>query len=111
MVLFAPNADSEPSAAYPTLRELLGDAWLELSGWDGRFARTLRTLLRDPGALTVETLIGRRVRYITPVPLYLITSVVYFLIAALAPNVRPPSAVSGGDLRTRRVAYAYEGGW
>ena len=87
--LFCSHCGQRAIAAYPTLRELLGDAWLEVSGWDGRFARTFRTLLRHPGLLTVEALAGRRARYVSPVRLYLVASVTYFLIAALSPNVRP----------------------
>ena len=56
--------------AYPSVREMIGDAWEELSGYDGRFARTLRLLLSRPGALTIAVLEGRRVRYISRVRLY-----------------------------------------
>ena len=55
---------------YPSLREMAGDAWHEFSGWDGRFARTLRMLIH-PGVLTVEVLEGRRARYVSPLRLYL----------------------------------------
>ena len=48
--------------AYPTLRELAGDAWQELSGYDGRVVRTFRSLTRRPGALTLEVLEGHRAR-------------------------------------------------
>jgi hypothetical protein len=37
---------------YPTVRELVVDAFWELSGWDGRFALTVRALLPRPGLLT-----------------------------------------------------------
>lgn len=67
---------------------MIGDAWEELSGWDGRLARTARILLRRPGALTVEALEGRRVRYVSPVRLYLLASLVYFLCAVAVPNLR-----------------------
>ena len=67
---------------------MAGDAWQELSGWDGRLARTVRTLLRRPGALTVDTMEGRRARYVSPVRLYLLASLVYFLCAAAVPNLR-----------------------
>jgi hypothetical protein len=77
---------------YPTLREMAGDAWEELSGYDGRFARTFRMLLRHPGRLTLDVLEGRRARYITPVRLYLVASVLYFVVAAAAPNARVPQA-------------------
>jgi hypothetical protein len=68
----------------PTVRELAGDAWQELSGYDGRIMATLRGLLR-PGWLTTEYLAGRRAPYLPPLRLYLIVSVVYFVIAASAP--------------------------
>lgn len=71
--------------ANPTVSELAGDAWQELSGYDGRFAATFRNLLR-PGRLTIDYLEGRRARYLPPVRLYLIASVTYFLIAAAAPE-------------------------
>jgi hypothetical protein len=87
-------------APYPTIREMVGDAWEELSGYDGRFARTLRLLFGRPGALTVETLEGRRARYITPVRLYLLASLVYFLCAATIPNIRiaRPAAIPGSGV-------------
>ena len=79
--------------AYPTLRELAGDAWQELSGYDGRVVRTFRSLMRRPGALTLEVLEGHRARYVSPVRLYLVASVIYFLVSAASPAViRPPSA-------------------
>jgi hypothetical protein len=71
--------------ANPSVSELAGDAWHELSGYDGRVAETFRNLLR-PGRLTIDYLRGRRARYLSPVRLYLIASVVYFLAAASAPE-------------------------
>ena len=70
---------------HPTLRQLAGDAWGELSGWDGKFAQTVKTLLRHPGELTRTLLEGQRARYVSPVRLYLTCSVLYFLVAAVAP--------------------------
>jgi hypothetical protein len=80
--------------AYPSMREMVGDAWHELSGYDGRFVRTFRLLLRRPGALTIETLEGRRARYVSPVRIYLIASLIYFLVAAASPMVRSPGRVN-----------------
>jgi hypothetical protein len=79
-------------AAYPTLREMIGDAWAELSGWDGRFVRTVRTLVH-PGALTLEVLEGRRARYVSPLRLYLAASLMFFLIGAVAPSMRTSQSV------------------
>jgi hypothetical protein len=74
----------------PTVAEMLGDTWRELSGYDGRFVQTFLLLLRRPGALTLEFLAGRRVRFIAPLRLYLVASLAYFLLAAAIPNVQQP---------------------
>ena len=71
---------------YPSVRELALDAVSEFSGWDGRLSSTLRALVRSPGLLTLEFLEGRRARYVSPLRLYLTASLVYFLLAAVAPN-------------------------
>jgi hypothetical protein len=86
--------------AYPTLGELIGDTWQELSGYDGRVFRTFRHLVRRPGAMTVEVLEGHRARYVSPIRVYLVASVIYFLIAAASPNVIDPPApvIPGSDV-------------
>jgi len=71
---------------HPTVRELAGDAWHELSGYDGRIMVTIRGLAR-PGFLTREYLEGRRAHYLPPVRIYLIVSVIYFVIAASVPEM------------------------
>ena len=81
---------------YPSVRELAIDAVTEFSGWDGRLASTLRALIRRPGFLTHEFLEGRRIRYISPLRLYLISSLVYFVVAAAAPDVRLESGKTVG---------------
>jgi len=68
----------------PSVAEVAGDAWQELSGYDGRVAATFRGLLR-PGYLTREYVAGRRARYVSPVRLYLIVSVIYFVAASSTP--------------------------
>ena len=58
---------------------------------------TFRLLVAKPGELTREYLAGHRVRYISPLRLYLTCSVVFFLLRAIAPEptvvVRTGSAV------------------
>src|SRR5688500_1773673 len=85
---------------YPSVRELANDAIAEFSGWDGRLAATLRSLVQRPGFLTREFLAGRRARYISPVRIYLTASVLYFLIAANAPNLRLESGELGLRIET-----------
>ena len=73
---------------YPSVRELVVDAFWELSGWDGRFASTVRALATKPGRLTLDFLEGRRARYISPLRLYLMASLIYFVAAAAAPDLK-----------------------
>jgi hypothetical protein len=47
----------------------------------------LRQLVTSPGALTLEYLAGRRVRFISPLRLYLTCSFLFFLVKAVLPAV------------------------
>ena len=98
---FCSSCGQRSVPANPTVSELAGDAWQELSGYDGRVAATFRGLLH-PGRLTVDYLQGRRARYLSPIRLYLIASVVYFVVAAAAPAdpSQSPAEIRGpGSLR------------
>lgn len=55
--------------------------------WDGRLPRTLLPLLFRPGFLTREYLAGRRVRYVTPVRLFLVLAIALFLAVGLYGNL------------------------
>jgi hypothetical protein len=94
---FCGECGQRAAPAHPTLRELGGEAFTELSGWDGKIIATLRALIAKPGKLTVEFLDGRRARYLSPLRLYLMSSVVYFLLAAATPtNFRSSIVVTRG---------------
>jgi hypothetical protein len=61
---------------------LVGTVISETFEVDGRAASTVRTLFLHPGILTAEFLAGRRVAYSPPLRLYLVFSVVFFLLIA-----------------------------
>jgi hypothetical protein len=102
--------------ADPTLRELLGDLADNVLNVDGRLAATFRALLLRPGALTVEYVRGRRAPFLTPLRVYLLSSVVYFAIAAVTPDpVRAPTSgrrdvatVQAGEARVQIVGASPE---
>lgn len=48
--------------------------------FEGKFFKTAGLLIRKPGFLTAEYMRGRRMRYLHPVRMYLLTSAVFFLI-------------------------------
>lgn len=59
--------------------------------WDGRIPKTLGPLLLRPGFITREYIAGRRVRYVTPVRLFLFLVLALFLAVNWIADV--PSAV------------------
>jgi Protein of unknown function (DUF3667)/Domain of unknown function (DUF4286) len=61
------------------VKDFLGDVF----DWDSRVWRTLRPLAFRPGLLTQEYLRGRRAHYTPPFRMYLILSVVFFLMASI----------------------------
>jgi hypothetical protein len=66
--------------------EFLREAAEGLTHADSRVWRTLWSLLFRPGFLTVEYRLGRRARYLPPFRLYLVLSVLFFLVAAAMPH-------------------------
>ena len=78
--------------------ELLGEAVREIFDVDGRAVRTFWTLLRRPGLLTSEFVAGRRRHFMSPVRLYLLISVLFFVLAAwVAGRGRRPAAAAGRE--------------
>lgn len=60
--------------------EVLRDLLDELFDLDGKMLRSARMLLTGPGQLAREYSQGRRTRYTSPVRMYLVISVVFFLL-------------------------------
>ena len=78
-----------------SLRELLHEGFHEFVHLDRRILVTLRLLFARPGRLTAEMLMGRRQRYISPIRLYLLASLVFFvLLAGAFPAPKPATDVS-----------------
>ncbi len=61
------------------LRNFLGDYFT----FDSKISDSLKPLLITPGFLTTEYNAGRRVRYITPLRLYIFISLVFFLVLSI----------------------------
>jgi len=60
---------------------ILGDLADTVFNIDSRILRTIWPLFARPGALTIEYFSGHRVRYVSPVRLFVFTSLVAFLLA------------------------------
>ena len=77
---FCPNCGQENEDETVPLTPLVADALSEIVSWDSKLARTLLPLLFRPGFLTNEFLAGRRVRYLSPLKMYLVISAIFFLV-------------------------------
>jgi small-conductance mechanosensitive channel len=70
-----------------TLREFLHETTHELTNWDGKIPNTLKTLFFKPGVLTVDFLAGRRARWLSPLRLYLLCSLAFFVSKPIAETI------------------------
>jgi hypothetical protein len=68
------------------VRQLASDLLGEIFSLDSKLLRTLRPLLMQPGALTRDYLAGRRVRFVSPLKIYLIAALLFFGLLALLPK-------------------------
>jgi hypothetical protein len=74
-----------PSAEDYSFRAHVGDFFEHLISLDGKVARTLLTLVRSPGLLTIDHLAGRRARYVRPLQLFLLVNVLLFFAGPRIP--------------------------
>jgi hypothetical protein len=102
---FCPRCGQRKAEVLVSVRSLLADVLEDQLVLNRALPRTLGALLFHPGVLTAEYVRGRIVRYIAPFRLYLVSSVVFFLILSFVGidrmnttlNVREPAAAAGGD--------------
>ena len=69
-----------------SLWELVRDAFGDLFELDSRLWKTLLPLLARPGMLTDDYLQGRRARFMPPFRMYLVLSLLFFLVAFFDPQ-------------------------
>ena len=69
-----------------SLWELISDAFGDLLEVDSRLWNTLIPLIRRPGLLTHDYLQGRQARYMPPFRMYLVLSLLFFLVAFFDPQ-------------------------
>lgn len=85
-LMYCPECGQREIDSDPTLRDFLHEVAEEFLHWDGKLFTTYRLLLVRPGELTREYLAGRRVRYISPLRIYLTCSVLFFFLSAVIPE-------------------------
>ena len=86
---FCASCGQKAAPLNPSLGEFLHDLFHELAHFDGKIVGSVKLLLFRPGFLSLEQFEGRRARYVSPIRLYLVFSVLFFALSAL----QPPNAV------------------
>jgi len=71
-----------------SVREFLAHLAEVAVGYDSRLLRTARALFTRPGELTAEYVAGRRARYASPLPTYLLAAALLFATTSVRPIVR-----------------------
>ena len=69
----------QPAIEYRrSFRHVVADLLNEFLTWDSKFFTTIALLILKPWRLTNEFLAGKRVRYVNPLRLYLLASILFF---------------------------------
>jgi Protein of unknown function (DUF3667) len=63
-----------------TVWHLVTHFFNDITHFDGKFFSTLGLLIRKPGFLPGEYMLGRRASYLNPIRMYIFTSAIFFLI-------------------------------
>jgi hypothetical protein len=90
---FCRNCGQRRSELRISLRRMLVEVLDDQFSLNSALPRTVKSLFRRPGELTREYMAGRIVRYIPPFRLYLVCSVVFFLVLSLVPDLDSAQSV------------------
>jgi hypothetical protein len=98
---FCVNCGQAANVHVPTTLELMHELLEGLTHSDSRLWRTLKSLWFSPGKLTEEFIAGRRVAYLPPFRLYLIASILFFLLASF---MQPKAVVAQFDSSSHAIS-------
>ncbi|MEP6548810.1 MAG: DUF3667 domain-containing protein [Gammaproteobacteria bacterium] len=82
---YCANCSQAADVHVPSTREILHEAVEGITHSDSRLWTTLSSLWFVPGKLTEEFIAGRRAAYLPPFRLYLVLSIIFFLVASVSP--------------------------
>ena len=100
---FCPKCGQNDRDYIRGLPPILGDILKETFEIDSRFFRTLKPLFLRPGELPSEFSRNRRASYISPLRLYIFTSLVFFFLLAATTDFRPPLNAERDGVRAGRL--------
>lgn len=77
---YCQNCGQENVVPKETFWHMVTHFFNDITHFDGSFFTTVKDLLFKPGFLSKEYMLGRRVKYLHPVRMYVFTSAVFFLL-------------------------------
>ncbi len=98
---FCPECGQREIDTDPTVKDYAREVGADLVQKEGKVARTFRALVMRPGELTSEYHDGRRVRYVTPIRLFLACGAIF-----LAARAAWPARLLGESRLLNRVPFA-----
>jgi hypothetical protein len=107
---FCPTCGDEPLRARDlSLRDLTGRFLSAFSSLDGRLARSFRTLLTRPGALTEAYVAGRRRAYLGPLQMFLLANALFFAVQSFTHfDISPRASIR---ICITRIGASWRGRW
>ena len=87
-----------------TVWHLISHFFQDITHFDGKFFSTIKYLIARPGFLSKEYMIGRRMRYVNPIRLYVFTSAFFFLIFFSLKKVDSNSIISQSQMNGKTFA-------
>ena len=91
---FCPSCGQSVKAISRPWLEFAREMLAELIDFDGRMMVSMRLLMTRPGFLSYEYVNGRRVAYTSPIRIYIVVSLVFFLVL---PLILPGSSIASPD--------------
>ena len=83
---YCPNCGQHIASHTKGVWQFIQEFLEEFLRFDSKLVRTLVPLVTKPGFLTTEWTSGKRVRYISPLKLYITISALCFLVLSISPN-------------------------
>ncbi len=80
-----------------SFRHVIVDVLDSFLNWDSKFFATIALLIVKPWRLTTEFLAGKRVRYVHPLRLYLLASILFFFVVNYWAKAIPQAKLSDRD--------------
>jgi hypothetical protein len=77
---YCPSCGQKNVEPKQSIWHILSHIFSDITHWDGKFFVTVKDLFAKPGFLSKEYMIGRRMRYLDPIRMYIFTSAIFFLI-------------------------------